>query len=101
MPGTVAGMPLEGKRLAVAQDGLGLVGVATVGSMQDQGRGIVPAQAIRTARADENARRRQQSLHGDVAPAETDQIADDFFKAVASMDHEQRPCRFQRFGRYG
>ena len=69
--------------------------------MQDQGRGIVPAQAIRTARAAENARRRRQSLHGHVAPAKTGQSADDFFQAVAAMDHEQSPCRFQRFGRYG
>ena len=62
--------------------------------MQHQRLGVASMKNLRTTRADEHTRGRRQALHGDIAPAEAGQRADDLFQTVAAMDCEQSTCRF-------
>src|SRR5215211_1791141 len=83
MTGNVPAATSEGKRAGVAQDGLGLVGVPSVRTMQRERRRIVPRRPVGAAGAQQDARCGRQALHRDVAPAQSAEMPQDLVQAVA------------------
>src|SRR5688572_4812973 len=93
MTGNVPAATSEGKRAGVAQDGLGLVGVAAARPMQREGRRVVPCRPVGAAGAHQDACRGRQALHRDVPPAQVAKMAKDLVQPVTAMDDEQGACR--------
>ena len=87
--------PQKASGAGVAQDGLGLVGVAAVRPMQRERRRVVSRWPVGATGAHQDAGRGRQALHRDVAPAQAAEMAKDLVQAVAAMDDEQGACRFR------
>src|SRR5258708_38098304 len=79
MAGTVAMRRLEGKRLAVPQYRLCLVGIAAIGPMKHQGRRVASVGPVGAARPHQHALGGHQPLHRELAPAQAREVGGDLF----------------------
>ena len=68
--------------------------------MQDEGGGFGPVQPVSAPGADQHARRGRQTLYRNIAPTQYREVTDDLLEAVATVDCDHGPCRFECAGRH-